>query len=167
MHSGKCPNPDRSPESLQTRLRALPQPPVPADLEARLLATIPVEMPIPRRRRAVWIGVVSALAAACLLAVLARLGRESKHPIPNPGTNESAHAPDTDHAPHAGLPTPPTPPVLGAGLPTPPTSDFVNRAAWLDARRILDGAEPATFTWPLEETSPLRVSTSIPPDLLD
>jgi hypothetical protein len=31
----------------------------------------------------------------------------------------------------------------------------------------LDGADMPTFTWPLLETSPMRVSTTIPPDLLD
>ena len=38
------PNSGRSPESLEARLRALPQPPVPGDLEARILAAIPVKV---------------------------------------------------------------------------------------------------------------------------
>jgi hypothetical protein len=29
------------------------------------------------------------------------------------------------------------------------------------------GASLGTFTWPLDETSPMLASTSIPPDLLD
>ena len=72
MHPQKRPGPDRSPEGLEARLRALPPPPVPAELEARLLAAIPA----PRRRRPIWAGVVGVLAAACLLAALAWRGRD-------------------------------------------------------------------------------------------
>ena len=82
MLSEKRPKPDGSPESLEARLRALPQPPVPAGLEARLLAAIPAKMPAPRQRWAVRVGVVSAVgevAAACLLAVLAWPPRETRN----------------------------------------------------------------------------------------
>jgi WD40 repeat protein len=89
MHSERRPKPDRSPESLEARLRALPRPHVPAGLEARLLATIPADRPIPRRRRAAWIGAVGTLAAACLLAVLVWPRRSGKVPVPSPGTSES------------------------------------------------------------------------------
>ncbi|HEV3259690.1 MAG TPA: hypothetical protein VG013_22675 [Gemmataceae bacterium] len=147
MHPERRPNPDRSPESLEARLRALPQPPVPADLEARLLATIPAEMPIPQRRWAVWVGAVGALAAACLLAVLAWPERDDKHGALRPGTRE---------------------PVRRVPVPSPEKSeDSARIAGWVAARRVLDGAETPTFTWPLEETTPIRVSSSIPPDLLD
>src|SRR5437879_4932196 len=122
MHSDRRPNADRSPEALEARLRALPQSPVPADLEARLLATIPAERPIPPRRWAVRVGVVGALAAACLLAVLAWLGRDGKGPAPRPPTTESARK-DT-----------PRPPDASASI-----------AAWLESRRVLDEATIPTF----------------------
>jgi hypothetical protein len=144
MHPERRPNPDGSSESLEARLRALPQPRVPADLEARLLATIPAEMPIPRRRWAAWVGAVGAVAAACSLAVLAWPRREGQNPVPNPPTIESAQQ----------------------VIPRPP-DDAASIAPWLQARRDPDGAEMPPFTWPLAETSPMRVSTSIPPDLLD
>ncbi len=41
MQFQRRPNSDRSPESLEARLRALPQPPIPSELEARILAAIP------------------------------------------------------------------------------------------------------------------------------
>jgi hypothetical protein len=144
MHPEERPNPDRSPESLAARLRALPPPPVPADLEARLLAAVPPERPIPRRRWSVWVVVAGALAAACLVAVLAWPRRDGRHPVPGPEKSESARQ------------LPPRPPDDSAGL-----------AAWLEARRNQDEAEPATFSWPLPETSPVQSPTSIPPDLLD
>src|SRR5262245_53133901 len=128
MHPERRPDPDRSPESLEARLRALTQPPVPIGLEARLLATIPAGMPIPQRRRAGWVGLVGALAAACLLAVLAWPRRQDNNPGPSPPTNESARQ----------------------VTPRPP-DDSDDVAAWREARRVLEGGEPPPFTWPLEE----------------
>jgi len=160
MRPERRPNPERSPDSLEARLRALPQPPVPADLEARLLATIAAEMPIPqslpltpspwgrqsrgRRHKAVWVGVVGAIAAACLLAFLGWLRRDGKPQDPSPEKIEVAHQ-DTPTAPD------PSPSI----------------AALLKARRDLEKAETATFTWPLPEAAPIGVSTSIPSDLFD
>jgi hypothetical protein len=141
MHPERRPNPDRSPEALEARLRALPPPPVPADLEARLLAAIPAKRPS-ARRWAVWAGVVGALAAACLLAVLGWPRRPARAPVPGPETRESAHK----------VP------------PRPAEEDGI--AALREARRVEDGGEPAPFTWPLDET-PVGVSTSIPPELFD
>jgi hypothetical protein len=144
MHPERRPNPDRSPESLEARLRALPPPPVPADLEARLLAAIPAQMPLPQRRWAVWAGMLGPLAAACLLVVLAWPGRDRQTPVPSPAPRQSQQQ------------------------ATPqPRDDRAGIAALLKARRDLDEAEPPTFTWPLETTSPAPVSTSIPPDLLE
>ena len=85
MQPQRRPNSDRSPESLEARLRALPAPPVPSDLEARILAAIP-----PQISRATWPGANTAStsfavghpsaqrAAACLLAV--RLGQNPMSP---------------------------------------------------------------------------------------
>ena len=144
MHREKRPDPDRSPESLEARLRALPQPPLPADLEARLLAAIPAARPIPRRLRGVWTGVLVGLAAACLAAVLAWPRRDGRQPLPGPEKSEAAHQ-------------------LSPRAP----DDSADIAAWLAARGNLDEAETPTFTWPLPETPPVRLPASIPPDLLD
>ena len=39
---------------------------------------------------------------------------------------------------------------------------------WLKAQQDLDdGTEMPTFTWPIQEKSPLMVSTALRPDLLD
>src|SRR6266481_4229426 len=93
MHPASRPNPDESSESLEARLRALPQPPVPADLEARLLGAIPApaERPFQRRRWAVGVGVFGPLAAACLLAVFAWPRSDGNDPVPNGPTKDSAH----------------------------------------------------------------------------
>jgi hypothetical protein len=89
------------------------------------------------------------MAAACLLAALAWLGRDGKGPVPRPEMHEFTHA-------------------QGADLPPSPRPDHpASIAPWLEARRALDGAERPTFTWPLQETSSLRGLTSIPHDLLD
>jgi ferric-dicitrate binding protein FerR (iron transport regulator) len=143
MQPERRPNPDRSPESLEARLRALPQLRVPADLEARLLAAIPTEMPIPRRR-AFRFGAVGALAAACLLAVLVWPRGDIENPVPGRGKDTSALQ-DSPRSP----------------------DDSASIAAWREARRVPDGAEMPTFTWPVRETLSIRISTSISPDLLD
>jgi hypothetical protein len=119
------PDPDGSPESLGARLRALPQLPVPADLEDRLLAAIPAEMPVERRCRAVWVGAIGALAAACLLIVLIW----SRPAGRSPGTSRSA--------PQVAL---------------RPPDDSAGHSSWLEARRSRDGAEIPKFTWPLDNS---------------
>jgi hypothetical protein len=88
--------------------------------------------------------VVGAVAAACLLAVLAWHGR-GKGPAPGPEERESAQQVS----------------------PAPP--DEVDIPAWLEGRRTPKEEEPAPFAWPLEEPAPVTVtvSTSIPPDLFD
>jgi hypothetical protein len=116
---------------------------VPADLEARLLATVPAQLPVPRRRWAVWVGAAGALAAACLLAVLAWLGRDGKGPAPRP------------EAPQRVI----------AATPRPPKGP--DGTAWWVARRDLDEAETPTFTWPLEEPTPVTVASALSPDLLN
>jgi hypothetical protein len=139
MHPERRPNPDQSLESLEAQLRALPQPPIPADLEARLLATIPAKRSTPRRHWGIRVGV---LAAACLLAVIAWPRGDGNRPISR-----------TIETPFRASVQPP--------------DDSANIASLRTARKALDDGEPPTFTWPLPEPSPIRFSTSIPPDLLD
>jgi hypothetical protein len=138
MHP-ETPSAGRPADSLEAQLRALPPPPVPDGLEARLLAAIPAPRPAPRRRWAVWVGVAGA-AAACLLAVLAWLGRDGKNPGPRP-----------------------EPPERALEAPTRPPDAF----AWWLARRDLDEAETPPFAWPLEETPPVTVAAARAPDLLN
>ncbi len=167
--------PERSekpgPESLEARLRRLPPPPVPADLEARLLAAIPTLVPFPVEkfrasasggalaprvlpaltqpgspgRWVRWIGGVSALAAACLLIVLAWPKSDGQKSKPDPQKNHLAAAGSTD--------------------PVSPQSP--QDTPWLQARRAPDDLKLAPFTWPIEETRPMTVASSIPGDLLD
>jgi hypothetical protein len=143
MHPEKRPNPDPSLESLEARLRALPQPPIPADLEARLLATIPAKRSLPRRW-GVRVGAIGALVAACLLVVIVWPRRDRDLPITRPNTIESVQK----------------------ATPRPP-DDSARMASMRSARIVFDEAEPSTFTWPLPEPSPIRFSASIPADLLD
>jgi len=140
MHPDRRPNPDRSPEALERSLRALPQPPVPAGLEARLLASIPAAMPVSRRRWVVWMGVAGAVAAACLVAVISWHARNGK-----------------------SLPEM----VIVQPVPLQAPLDAGGITSWREARRAMDGVELPAFAWPLEETSPITVFTSIRPDFLD
>ena len=140
MHPDRRLNPDRSPEALESSLRALPQPPVPGGLEARLLASIPAAMPVSRRRWVVWMGVAGAMAAACLAAVISWHGRNGES-LPEIVTVR---------------PVPLQAPLDAGGI-----------TSWREARRAMDGAELPAFAWPLEETAPINVFTSIHRDLLD
>jgi hypothetical protein len=103
----------------------------------------PAQSPAMRRRWAAWVGVVAALAAACVLAVLAWSRRDGKAPEPSPATGDSAQV--TPRAP----------------------DDFVGKPAWPETRRVVDGTEMSPFHWPLPETLPITRSTAIPHDLLD
>ena len=90
-----------------------------------------------------WL-VISGLAAACLLAVLAWPRGDGKDPIPGSSGRQS---PD-EIAPR-------------------PRQDLAGIAAWRNVRRDLDVSEMPAFTWPLQKSSPRSVLTLIPPDLLD
>ena len=161
------------PESLEARLRRLPPPPVPADLESKLRAAIPTPVSFPghkirasangvasaprvlpaltqpgsagRWRWARWAGGVSALAAACLLIVLAWPKSDGQKSKPDPQKNHLAAAGSTD----------------------PVSSQSPQDTPWLQARRAPDDLKLAPFTWPIEETRPMTVANSIPSDLLD
>jgi hypothetical protein len=100
--------------------------------------------PAARRRWSIWVGVVSALAAACLLAFLAWPRRDGKNPVPGPTTTEIVRQ-----------------------VPPQPPDDPARIAVWRDDQRLADEGGMPTFHWPLPETSPVRVLTSIPPDLLN
>jgi hypothetical protein len=91
------------------------------------------------RRRAAWAGVSGALAATCLIAVLAR---------PRPHDKNAIASPEWDQ------------PVQRAS--SQPPDDPTGLARLLAMRRSLDETEMPTFAWPFENT----VSTSSPLDPL-
>jgi hypothetical protein len=88
MHPERNPSANRFPDPLAERLRALPAPPVPPGLEARLLAAVPSA-----RRRWRWAGVAAALAAACLVAVFARATRDDTKPVTPETARRAPHRP--------------------------------------------------------------------------
>jgi hypothetical protein len=145
------PTPDRADadEVLLTRLvsesgdpEVEPRPEHVAALRARLLDRLgPPRAARPWRTR--WL-MGSGLAATCLLAVLAWPRPDVKNPVLGPDAGQSA-------------------PQVTTRPPDVPSGD----AAWLAARRSLDGTQPTTFHWPLQETASLMVSSPLPPDLLD
>jgi len=67
-------------EALEARLRALPLPPVPHDLESRLLGRIPSATPARKPWRAAWVGVAAAVVIVCLLVIVARISRDNRRP---------------------------------------------------------------------------------------
>jgi len=144
MQSDKRPNPERSREALTAQLRSLPQPPVPAHLEALLLATVPSAKPISPRRWAVRATVLGVASAACLMAVLARRPHQGKNHPTISVQGEPAR-------PHIRR----------------PASEYISIAAWREDPRLLDEEKLPAYTWPLDETAIPRASTSIPADLLD
>jgi hypothetical protein len=150
------PNSDRSIESLEARLRALPQPPVPGELEGRILAAIPArpsqndERPrlgrsaSRRWRLTVWAGGSIAAAAACLLAVI--------------------FWPEPDNQPTA--------PILVAvpestKSPGQGTLRRQSDSPWFMAHQDLVETKMPTFIWPIQEKHPLMVSSALSSDLFD
>ncbi len=144
MQPQKRPNRDRSVESLEARLRALPPPPIPADLEERLLATIPAAMPIRPRRLVIRLGAAGVLAAACLLAVLVWHVLYGEKPEAGPAKNVAVQLVQPN-----------------------PKESVAEGGAWRKARHELNVEETPAFAWPLLESTPLRESRSIPTGLLD
>jgi hypothetical protein len=157
MHSQRRPSSGRPSESLEARLRALPAPPVPRHLEARLVAARPAgaSNEIVRRahsfrvrRLAIRAGAAVAAAAACSLAVLTwpRPHRTVTAPslVPGPEKQRSAYQ-------------------VSAQQPY----DFLGIKSWMNDRADLYEAARPLFTWPVQEESPLTVSTSTRPDRID
>jgi hypothetical protein len=134
-------NPEPSLRAIEARLRALPDPPVPAGLEHRLLAAIPT--PVAMRgpsdaafERQGWWAVASAVAALAAVGLLAIF---------------SWHAGDEKHI----------------TATAPAADEFTGIVLSPVDRRILQGAGVSTFRWPVHESPTLRGPASIPHDLLD
>jgi hypothetical protein len=149
----KRPNSDPSVESLEARLRGLPPPSVPSDLQARLLEAIPSKMreitaTSRSWRPAIWSGAAIGLAAACVLAMFL---------FSDAGTwTTTSRTVVVSKS------------IGSSGLVRPEQStDSFGAAPWSEARRGVDASEWRTFVWPIHEKTPLMVSLAIPPDLLE
>jgi hypothetical protein len=119
-----------------------PRPEYIAELRALILSRLgPPRAGRPSMR--LWL-VASGLAAACLVVVLAWPRGDSKSQAPDLSGEQS-------------------PDPIATRQRTEPTSI----TAWGNVRRDLDLAELPDFSWPLQESSRLSRSTSIPADLLD
>jgi hypothetical protein len=96
-----------------------------------------------KRRWAIWIGVGGAVAAACLLAVLARPVRNGNDPVRSGKENDIVKV------------TPDAPDNSARNL--------VPRQKW----RIPDEEDGPRFQWPLPQASRVSALTSFSPDPLD
>lgn len=140
MHDNRSTDSNPLAGSLEARLRALPQPPVPADLERRLLATLPVPRLFARAVRPVvprrWLApaaVCGTLAAACLLIALALPRGDATRSVAN-----------TDQPRHVAAET--------------------NVAAALAGNRmrpLFDGSKPPKFAWPLAGAPSLTAASRV------
>jgi hypothetical protein len=119
-----------------------PRPEHVADLRALILDRLGPPR-TDRLSRARWL-VVSGLAAACLVAVLAWPRGDGKNPVPGSGAEPSSDP-----------------------ITLRPGQDPTGVAAWGNLRRGLNLSEMPAFSWPLQESSRLSSLSSIPPDLLD
>ncbi len=73
---------DETPDALADRMRRLPPPPVPAGLEARLIATIPVASRWRGRLARSWVAAAVLLATAAAALVAVRLPPRQPPPVP-------------------------------------------------------------------------------------
>ena len=147
--SRPTPDPPDADEDVMSRLvfeagdpTVEPRPEHVADLRALILSRLgPPRTDKPSRTR--WL-VVSGLAAACLVAVLAWPRGDGKKPIPGFRAQQSSH------------------PI------TPrPRQDSTSMATWGNVRRGLNLSEMPGYSWPLQGSSALSRLAPIPPDLLD
>ena len=157
MRSRRPPSSNQSLEWLEARLRALRQAPVPGDLKSRLLAAMPVRPSIVTRRSAlarrpehfvIWAGASLAIAASCLLLVRFWPEPDDQHSaasvVLNPETTDLAHQ-FTNRQPE----------------------DSRRILPWFRARLDPEDTEMPTYSWPIQEKSPLTVSTAFRRDLFD
>jgi hypothetical protein len=138
------PMPGPSPESLEARLRALPQPSAPEGLEARLLATVSTTMPTSRRRWSSLVLATGLAAAGCIVAVFV-WHREFRQR--SSGATQIAT---------------PAPPNLH-----PAVSRGTSLAALRGDPSLIDETSVPSFTWPLDERETPRGLSPIPASLLD
>jgi hypothetical protein len=156
MTDAKQPADDEWRGKLEARLRRLPPPPVPAELEANLLARIPARRrPIRYRRPLVFRAVLALvgsglIAAAMLVAALLFDGGRHGNSAGDSGTKAA-----TDSSSR--------PPLSAA---TPPSTPLALRWA---ARQLDDPADPAgtTFDWPIETRATVPVGRAIVFELFD
>ena len=147
--SRPTPDPPDADEDVMSRLvfeagdpTVEPRPEHVADLRALILDRLgPPRTDRPSRTR--WL-VVSGLAAACLVAVLAWPRDDGKKPVPDVSGQQSSDP-----------------------IAPRPRQDPTDVAAWGIVRRGLNLSEMPDFSWPLQESSHLSRLTSIPADLLD
>jgi hypothetical protein len=144
MHSNRRPDPNRSPEALEARLRALPQPRIPAALKARLLATAPPVKPLPRERWAARAVVLAVTSAAGVMIVLNWRPQHEGELLRSPAASEPRRH-DIER----------------------PSFESTSIASLRTDHRLLDEQNPPAFTWPLDASATLRASISIPADLLE
>jgi hypothetical protein len=151
MHSEEEPKPDPSLEALAARLRALPEPSVPAGLEARLLAAVSTARPglvSPAAKdsgadRQAWFALASTVLALAIVGLLAVFAWQNRG---DNGVSMTEVAPPVEHNSLSAADE-----LTGIALSP------------LD-RRMLSGLSP--FHWPVEETRPANVSV-LRGDLLD
>ena len=151
MRRRELPDVDRFPESLEARLRSLTPPPVPGDLEARILAAIPVVTPHVRnlslRRRPLLAVASIASVAACFLVVFVL--QSLQHPIGGVQDPVLVVTPDGNQSEQVQ------------------TGESLNIVARLEDRRGLNELELPMFSWPIHETSAWMDSKAIPRDVLE
>jgi hypothetical protein len=143
-------------EALASRLRSLPEPPVPADLEARLLraisratpARVSTEVaPLSAERKQEWFALAATVLALAMVGLLAIFAWRDR------GENDAVSVAQTSQ-----------PPSANASSDLDDLNDVVMSP--ID-RRILSGAGLSSFNWPVQEIPPARASSAIPTDLLN
>jgi hypothetical protein len=141
-------------ESLEAELRALPQPAVPGDLEARILAAAPArartEAPrvVGRARRVLWATVLAAAAACVLLAIRWR---------PHAADRQSDSVVQSNSVPTK---------LDQLATPRPPR-EAQRFPRWFEAQADTDDSEITPFAWPVRESTPVMASTAGGSELFD
>jgi hypothetical protein len=136
-------------DPLETELSALRPNEISTGLRRRIAESLAEVRPA-KLRRIRWIAVAGGVATTCLgLALLLwQVGQhrsKGKYPVPNPAPPES---------------------VQLAPMPRPP-SRAGDVSPWLRTQEYEEYVDAPYFTWPLEESSPIRALMPIPSELLD